>query len=558
MQETPLNKLDEKLYLKEAVKLHQSGKLAEARDLYKIILSQNPMHAQSIYRLGTIALQTNQFEKAAEYIRQAIRIGPATESMYINQGTALRNLEKYGAAIKAYDRALKLNPLSTHAFFNKARTLQAMEKFKESLKNYFEVINLDEKDAEAWVNIGSVQKAMGNNHLALQSFEKAGHINPSIGAVYSNIGAILFEEGLSETAFTLFEKAIKLEPENVEYIFKTSNFFLASGELEKGWRNYDKRFVYSIHSKSCIKPEPPPYWNGENLIDLKDKKILLWTEAGMGEEILCSSIIPELLDYEIDFTLECTKRLVPVLSKSFPSIEIYSWEEHTELVKRKSPNFDLQYPLMSMLKYFRPTFESIKHNGPFIIPDLKLQKKIRAKYLERAQGRRIVGISWKSSSVVLGNDKTIALQEWKPILSKEDVLFVSVQYGENNKDIASVKKKIGIDIFNDTEITTSNDLMPVLAQIAAMDLVISVSNTNVHFAGSMGIPVWSMLNNSKGLLWFWFVHGERSPWYSSVRLFRQTALPEFGKPWWPEVVEETADALSDWLGKPLKPNALLK
>ena len=114
------------------------------------------------------------------------------------------------------------------------------------------------------------------------------------------------------------------------------------------------------------------------------------------------------------------------------------------------------------------------------------------------------------------------------------------------------------DIFTDQEITQSKDLMPTLAQIASMDLVISVSNTNVHFAGSMGIPAWSMLNNSKGLLWFWFVEGERSPWYSSVRLFRQTALPEFGKPWWPEVVDQTASALSDWLSKPLQPHVFPK
>ena len=83
-----------------------------------------------------------------------------------------------------------------------------------------------------------------------------------------------------------------------------------------------------------------------------------------------------------------------------------------------------------------------------------------------------------------------------------------------------------------------------------MDLIISVSNSNVHFAGSMGIPAWSIIPKSKGIIWFWFTKGTRSPWYPSVRLFRQTSTPEVGKAWWPAVVDDVTKELSSWLKKP--------
>ncbi len=119
-----LPKIDEGQVLVQAVSLHKAGQLKEAKNLYRLILTQNPRHADALHRLGTIALQVEQFEKAADYIGQAIVIGPATATMHINHGAALRQAEKYDEALAAYKKAIELEPENSDAYFNQGRAFQ--------------------------------------------------------------------------------------------------------------------------------------------------------------------------------------------------------------------------------------------------------------------------------------------------------------------------------------------------------------------------------------------------------------------------------------------------
>ncbi|MDG2244653.1 MAG: tetratricopeptide repeat protein, partial [Rhodospirillaceae bacterium] len=509
-----LPRIDENAFLAEAVSQHKAGNLERARDLYLAILNQHPKHAGAIFRLGTIALQVEQFDKAADFIKQAIKIGPATAPMYVNLGAALRNLERYDKAISAFNHALKLDPTQPGAHYNKGRALQADKRNKEARDCYREALALDSNDKEAWINLGTVLRELKEVDEALHAFETAARLDPNLSAAYGNGAAILFDRGLFEISTVLIDKAIELDPDNAEYRYELTSFMLRSGRLAQGWKDFDLRFVADHKAKAARRHEPPPYWNGEAL---DDKNILLWTEQGLGEEILCASILPDILKLGGHYTLQCSKRMMPLIKRSFKGLKVTNWSAHNETVTNANPPFDLQFPAMSMMRIVRPTLDSIVSPAPFLKPDPNLYRDLRTKYEKLADGRRIVGISWRSKNSEIGELKTVPLEDWEPILLAKDVFFVNLQYGECADEIMSINKKLGVDIYVDSDIDALGELDPVLAQIAATDLVVTASNSNVHFAGSMSVPTWSILPKARGLIWFWFMDRPDSPWYSSVR-----------------------------------------
>ena len=139
-----------------------------------------------------------------------------------------------------------------------------------------------------------------------------------------------------------------------------------------------------------------------------------------------------------------------------------------------------------------------------------------------AAGRVIVGISWKSESPKTGHHKSIPLQQWLPILQTNKVFFVSLQYGDQDQEISTIGGLPGSGIHRDHSVDTKGDLDRFAAQVAAMDLVITVSNTTAHFAGAMNVPVWTLISEGPGALWYWFHDRDDSPWYPSMKLFRQS------------------------------------
>ena len=167
---------------------------------------------------------------------------------------------------------------------------------------------------------------------------------------------------------------------------------------------------------------------------------------------------------------------------------------------------------------------------------------MREKYLAIAHGRRIIGISWKSENHVVGSFKSVTLEKWAAIFTVPDTFFVCLQYGAVKDELVNLKRVLEIDIFHDPEIDPYLSPDQSTAQIAAMDLVISTSNTTVHFAGALSVPVWTMAPQGPGALWYWFSGRDTSPWYPSMRIFRQSRAGD-----WSDVVTNIAERLQHWL-----------
>jgi ADP-heptose:LPS heptosyltransferase len=182
---------------------------------------------------------------------------------------------------------------------------------------------------------------------------------------------------------------------------------------------------------------------------------------------------------------------------------------------------DYQTSSLDLGRWLRPDFAHFPKRAAYLAPDTGMVAAFREKYAPlRAGGKRLIGLSWKSRSAFTGAEKSLALAEWQPILDTADCAFISVQYGAEAGELAAALRT-GHVIHHDATVDSLKDLDTFAAQLAALDLVISVSNTAVHVAGALGVPTWVIVPEGKGGLWYWFERSDATPWYPSIRLFRR-------------------------------------
>ena len=190
----------------------------------------------------------------------------------------------------------------------------------------------------------------------------------------------------------------------------------------------------------------------------------------------------------------------------------------------------------------RPNLASFPARAGYLRADPAQLGTFRVRYRERFGGRPVIGISWRGGSGEVALARSIALTAWAPILAQREFGFVNLQYGDCRADLASVRRDIGVEVFHDDRVDPLRSLDDFAAQTAAMDLVISIDNSTVHMAGALNIPVWALLPAVPD--WRWMLGRIDSPWYSSVRLFRQPAAGD-----WTAVIDLVARELRRAFGK---------
>jgi len=292
---------------------------------------------------------------------------------------------------------------------------------------------------------------------------------------------------------------------------------LLKGNLSQGWKEYEWRLKCDdIISKKINFPQPA--WDG---IHLSDKSILVWTEQGIGDEIMFASILSTLSQMAEKIIVECNRRLVSLFQRSFPQIQFFSRQNlpHPYLLDK---NIDYQMPMGSLGQWLRTDEDSFKQSKqPYLIACANRSAKIRKKYQQLAKGRMLVGISWKSTGINQRRAllKSTVLEDWVSILSQQDCYFINLQYGDVEEELEQFQQQTDLMIYQDEEIDSLQNLDDFAAQVSALDLVISTSNTTVHMAGALGKQVWTLLPYIPD--WRWMLEREDTPWYPSMRLFRQ-------------------------------------
>jgi len=519
---------------------HANGQLRLAEACYRKVMELDPNNVDALHMLGVVGMQLDATDDAIRLMKRAARKSPRDHSIFVNLGSAYSKAKKYAEAREAFETAIKLKPASLEAHHNLGKLCADIEDFSGAIKAFESALALRPTDPDIYLGLGNAYKYTGVLDKAEACYEQAIKLAPNIAKAYGNLSSVCMDRLKFTDALALVNKAVALEPASGELRFKRSLITLRMEKLDAGWKDYEGRFS-ADEDPIPRYPSPPAYWAGE---DLTDKAIFLWTEQGIGDEILYGSMIADIIPRARRCILECSPRMVPVFARSFPQLDVRSNEPSG--VRRTAPSeFDTQISVASLGQYLRPTIDHIPRHQGFMKADAARAATLRSRYQALVPGNLVVGVSWRSQGQRRGLSiaKSSPLSAWSDVLTVPGITFVNLQYGDCDADLRDAKRSLGVDVFHDPDVDSLKSMDDFFAQVAAMDVVVTTSNTTVHVAGSLNVPTLLLLNaGSPGMLWYWFLNRTDSPWYPSVRIFRGRSEAQDGD-WWRSGVAEIGQAL---------------
>jgi tetratricopeptide (TPR) repeat protein len=495
----------------------EKGRLKEAINSYNQAIKFHPNHADSYYNRGIAFQKLGYSEKAISSYKQAIQFKSNYADAYHNLGTELYKIGELEDAIDSYNKTISINPNYVNAYSNRGNALMDLDELDEAIINYTKAIQLNPDYAEGYNNLGVALKEAGKIDEAIINFNKAIQLNPDYAEAYYNIGLYLKDSGRQNEAANSFNKAITIDPDYAEAHFNLSLVLLSFGDFSHGWEKYEYRKLMNESPSRNPKHSLHQTWNGEHL---KSKKILITAEQGVGDEVMFASCIPDIINqHPKQVIIECDYRLVPLFKRSFTQVVVIEKKQRSKAGwLNKVGEIDFQIAIGSLPKFFRQEISDFPSKQPFLIPDNILRTKWKQRYNELGEGIKI-GISWTGGRK--GSTKKSAattLEQWIPLF-KKNAFFINLQYGEYSDDLRQLEESTGIHIYDWDDADPLTDLDNQAAQIAELDLVISFSNSTIHIAGSVGTPTWVLLTFVPDFRWI--LNRKDSPWYSSVKSFRQ-------------------------------------
>ncbi|MBW2411983.1 MAG: glycosyltransferase family protein, partial [Deltaproteobacteria bacterium] len=493
--------------------LKSQGKLEEAIQCYQKAIGKDPACAEAFNSLGNALKLQNKPAQALKCYQQAIRVNPNFAEPYYNWGNLLKIAGQYRAAIEKYRTALDLNPDFAQAYCNTGLALKATGRIKQAIENFQQAILLKPDLAEAHNNLGNILNDDGQFSTAVAHFHKALALQPDYAEAFNNLGVAHYYQGRIKTALASYDSAINLQPDFADAHWNRALANLMAGRLEEGFREYEWRFLKSDWQTVYFQRYRLPRWDGT---PFRGKRLYVHDEQGLGDTLQFVRYLPLVKKRGGTVIMEAKKPLHGVL-RNFPGID--------ELVVRSTngqpaATCDFCIPLLSLPAIFETTLESIPATHPYLFADSVKTHDWR----QRLQARGLkIGIVWAGRPVVRTDPvglsyRSCSFQWFASLAQIPEIRIYGLQKGAAAEDVE--KSGLGGRVINLG--AALNDFSDTAAVIANLDLVISIDTSVAHLAGAMGKPIWLLL--PKAADWRWLQQRSDSPWYPSMRLFRQQEL----------------------------------
>ena len=537
---------------------HRAGRLPEAEQLYRQVLIQQPAHLDAMFYLGILASQSRQYDAAIALFRRAIFLRPGFAQAHYNLGNALRDRGKIEEAFASYQQAIALKPDlpepycnlgnillengqfqdaidvfraaiairpdSAEALCNLGYSLKEAGRFDEAIAACRRSIQVRPDNPEAYTNLGSALQGDDQIDEAIAAHRHAIALRPGYAEAHNNMGSAMREAGQFDEALAEFNKAVELRPDLPAAHHDLAFALLSHGDFDRGWVEYEWRWKCRNFT-SPRRDFTQPRWDGSSF---KDRTLLVYAEQGLGDAIQFVRYLPMVAERGGRVVLECQ----PLLREMFRNlVQTISGDCQIVCQGEALPEFDLQCPLLSLPLIFQTTLATIPSQAAYLFPELEQINSWR-KRLESSGRDLKVGLVWAANPTFkLDRYRSLTLDRLALLGDVPGVTFYSLQKG-----LAAAQAKRpppGMKLVDRTEefVLFNND-----ALIAALDLIISVDTSVAHLAGALGRPTWVPLCFATD--WRWMLHRTDSPWYPSMRLFRQATRGD-----WDGVVGRVAEAL---------------
>jgi tetratricopeptide (TPR) repeat protein len=487
--------------------LHMAGRFQEAERIYRQVIAATPRQADAVHALGALLLQTGRLDAADEMVQRAIGLRPAAE-FQLTRANILLALGRPADAAQCARIAAKARPADAAAHQVLGHALADSLDAQGAIDAYRQALRLNPSLPDLRNNLGTALRLAGQ----MEEAERELRLAPPDPGSLVNLSSVQKERGKFVDAEATLRRALAMAPQDPVLLYNWSLLMNLLGRPNEAWAGWEQRFrAGAVPMRSFSQPE----WRGE---PLEGRTLLVHSEQGMGDVIQFARYVPAL---EGSVVFEAPKRLVRLLSSN---------QEMPPLAPddRPLPRFDTVVPLLSL-----PVRTRVQPRTP---PYLFAEAERAALWRDRIGiGGVRIGIAWQGfSGRHEDKGRSLPLACFAPLADVPGVRLISLQKGEGEDQIAAAPFALAtlpdLDAGPDAFIDTA-------AVMTAIDLVITSDTSIAHLAGALGRPVWVALRKVPD--WRWLLDRSDSPWYPSMRLFRQETDGD-----WEPVFRAMAERLS--------------
>ncbi|MBV8649516.1 MAG: glycosyltransferase family protein [Paludibacterium sp.] len=471
----PMSAEQVQITYQQALACHRRGQGDAAKTLYETVLQAQPGHIDALYHLGLLALQTGNFLPAAALFGQAIKLQPNLAQAYCNRGSALKALKRSEEAVASFQQALALQP----------------------------------DFAEAYSNLADLFIELGQFDAAITHCDRAIALRPNYADAHYNRGVALQKVQRIDEAVASYRQAVALQADDDDAGWNLSLALLLSGDFQEGWEMYERRWK-ARQFTSSRRDFSQPLWLGQ--APLSGKTILLHSEQGLGDTIQFCRYAKLVAGWGARVILEVPPSLAELLKTLDGVAEI-------RVKGERLPAFDFHCPLLSLPLAFKTTLNTIPRAQQYLAADEEKRAYWNGRLGERRKPR--VGLAW-SGRPTHTNDHNRSL----PLAALMQHLPAGYHYVSLQKEVRETDRPV-LDAHPDILYVGGelNDFSDTAALIQCMDLVVCVDTSVAHLSAALGKQTWIMLPFVPD--WRWMLDRDDSPWYPSVRLYRQTQLGDW-------------------------------
>ena len=518
-------------FLDKAIIFHQKNDFEKARSIYQEILEFDSNCILAHHLLGILYYQIGRSAVAIDLLKKTTRLNPTDPVVFNDLGVVHQKIGELDSAQKYFKKAISIDHGYVSAYVNLADLLVTQGKFKKAVVYLIKAKHINPNDThtndslrEAYIKLGIFFQSEGEFKEALLNFKKATDIDPSCARSHYHIGSIYLIKSNFSKSMEHLCKSIQSNPSYPQAHYRLGMLLLLQGNLAEGWKKYEWRLQLSESQAfmSLLNPLSKPLWDGSNI----DGKILLvYSEQGVGDTIQFIRFLPLILQMNVKVIFVYHPLLKSIIESIFVEKNLTCISGEKDMFV---PKFDYLLPLMS-LPYILGL--SQLHQIPNQVPYINLPS------LTNKQGHNNkvqVGLIWAGNSKH-ENDRyrSMNLSQFLPLFDVLNCDFHSLQFGNPANELDTINTKYSISDIG----RTVNDFLDTASAINKLDLVISVDTSVAHLAGAMGKPVFLLLPKSPD--WRWLINKDKTPWYPTMKLFRQKTLGQ-----WNETLKEVKSELT--------------
>jgi len=526
--------MQNRIKLDTAVRMYEAQQYDEAQQQCMELLAQDVQCTDGLNLLGLVLYEKGHYDVAVRMLGRALSIQKNNPVYHSNLGMILEAQQKYELAIAEYQQAVKLRSDYADAHYNLGTLYARLGRLQDAVGHLKRALVLNPRSAQAHCNLGGVYNLQRKFDKSIAHLDQAIALNANHVQAHSNKGLVLEALGEYQRALVSYDKALMLDPDCSDAQYNRSMLLLLHANYSYGWPAYEARWRSSSFGTSP-RSYAQPLWNGQRL---SEGRLYLWSEQGVGDEIMFAGLIPDLLRVESSVTLECDARLRPLFTRSFPEIDVVARDVSDSASQYNCPvdNISAHLPIGSLPQFFRKSTASFSSSAtPFLKASQAECQGFRSSY---GNGKKLVGLAWYSKNKTSGFKRSIELKQLSPLLHETGIDWISLQYGEHEA-LEAEAAQAGLPLLIDRSVDQMVDIDRFAAQVAAMDLVITIDNSTAHLAAALGCTVWLLLPEVPE--WRWQLKRSDSPWYPTVRIFRQSKTDD-----WSAVIAQVREELASF------------